>query len=51
MTRNSCAAAASAGGCIETDNDNHRLVPHEPPAPVAEPDYSGFDVVKATQVS
>lgn len=50
MYQNTCgAAAASAGGCLETDRDCHSLISKEPQIPV-EHDYSGFDIVKATQV-
>lgn len=49
MYQNTCgAAAASAGGCLETDRDCHSLISKEPQIPV-EHDYSGFDIVKATQ--
>lgn len=51
MYQNACgAAAASAGGCVETDKDCHSLISKEPTVPVVEHDYSGFDIVKATQV-
>lgn len=51
MYQNTCgAAAASAGGCVETDKDCHSLISKEPPIPAVEHDYSGFDIVKATQV-
>ncbi|XP_044748593.1 palmitoyltransferase Hip14 isoform X2 [Coccinella septempunctata] len=50
MYQNTCgAAAASAGGCIETDRECHSLISKEPQIPVIEHDYSGFDIVKATQ--
>ncbi|KAL3266235.1 hypothetical protein HHI36_010416 [Cryptolaemus montrouzieri] len=50
MYQNSCgAAAASAGGCIETDRDCHSLISKEPQVAAIEHDYSGFDIVKATQ--
>lgn len=51
MYQNTCGAAATAGGCVETDKDSHSLIPKEPVVPVVEQDYSGFDIVKATQVS
>lgn len=51
MYQNACgAAAASAGGCVETDRDCHSLISKEPTVPAIEHDYSGFDIVKATQV-
>lgn len=51
MYQNACgAAAASAGGCVETDRECHSLISKEPPVPAIEHDYSGFDIVKATQV-
>lgn len=51
MYQNACgAAAASAGGCVETDKECHSLISKEPPVPAVEHDYSGFDIVKATQV-
>lgn len=50
MYKNNCgAAAASAGGCVVTDKDCHSLISKEPPIPLIEHDYSGFDIVKATQ--
>ncbi|XP_019869510.2 palmitoyltransferase Hip14 isoform X2 [Aethina tumida] len=50
MYQNACgAAAASAGGCVETDRDCHGLINQEPSVPTIEHDYSGFDIVKATQ--
>ncbi|XP_022902031.1 palmitoyltransferase Hip14 [Onthophagus taurus] len=49
MYQNSCGAAASAGGCVGSDRDCHSLVPREPAVPAVEHDYSGFDIVKATQ--
>ncbi|KAG5883927.1 hypothetical protein JTB14_032150 [Gonioctena quinquepunctata] len=50
MYQNACgAAAASAGGCVETDRDCHSLISKEPTVPAVEHDYSGFDIVKATQ--
>uniref|UniRef100_A0A1Y1KH18 Palmitoyltransferase n=3 Tax=Photinus pyralis TaxID=7054 RepID=A0A1Y1KH18_PHOPY len=49
MYQNACgAAAASAGGCVEADRECHSLISKEPIVP-AEHDYSGFDIVKATQ--
>lgn len=51
MYQNACgAAAASAGGCVETDKDCQGLIAKEPTVPVVEHDYGGFDIVKATQV-
>lgn len=51
MYQNACgAAAASAGGCVETERDCHSLISKEAPIPAIEHDYSGFDIVKATQV-
>lgn len=51
MYQNACgAAAASAGGCVETDRECHGLISSEASVPAAEHDYSGFDIVKATQV-
>lgn len=51
MYQNACgAAAASAGGCVETDKECHGLITKEAKVPVVEHDYSGFDIVKATQV-
>ncbi|CAG9819647.1 unnamed protein product [Phaedon cochleariae] len=50
MYQNACgAAAASAGGCVETERDCHSLISKEPQVPAIEHDYSGFDIVKATQ--
>ncbi|KAL1506043.1 hypothetical protein ABEB36_005478 [Hypothenemus hampei] len=50
MYQNACgAAAASAGVCVEADNDFHSLISKEPHVPSTENDYSGFDVIKATQ--
>ncbi|XP_072385791.1 palmitoyltransferase Hip14 isoform X2 [Diabrotica undecimpunctata] len=50
MYQNACgAAAASAGGCVETDRECHSLISKEPTIPAVEHDYSGFDIVKATQ--
>lgn len=50
MYQNACGgAAASAGVCVEADRECHSLISKEP-APVVEHDYSGFDIVKATQV-
>lgn len=51
MYQNSCAAAASTGGCVETDRECHSLISREPAIPAIEHDYSGFDIVKATQVN
>ncbi|KAK9730918.1 Ankyrin repeats (3 copies) [Popillia japonica] len=49
MYQNSCGAAASAGGCVETERECHSLISREPAVPAIEHDYSGFDIVKATQ--
>ncbi|XP_023019839.1 palmitoyltransferase Hip14 isoform X1 [Leptinotarsa decemlineata] len=50
MYQNACgAAAASAGGCVETEKECHSLISKEPTVPAIEHDYSGFDIVKATQ--
>ncbi|KRT78753.1 Ankyrin repeat-containing protein, partial [Oryctes borbonicus] len=49
MYQNSCGAAASAGGCVETERECHSLISREPAVPAVEHDYSGFDIVKATQ--
>lgn len=51
MYQNACGAAV-AGGCVEADRDcgHHGLISREPPV-FEEHDYSGFDVVKATQVT
>ncbi|XP_066137592.1 palmitoyltransferase Hip14 [Euwallacea fornicatus] len=50
MYQNACgAAAAGAGICVETDKDSHSLISKEPQVPAIDNDYSGFDVVKATQ--
>lgn len=49
MYQNTCGAAATAGGCVETDKDCHSLISKEPVVPAVEHDYSGFDIVKATQ--
>lgn len=50
MYQNACGgAAASAGVCVEADRECHSLISKEP-APVVKHDYSGFDIVKATQV-
>ena len=52
MYQNACgAAAASAGGCVGSERDCHSLISKEPAVPAIEHDYSGFDIVKATQVS
>lgn len=52
MYQNTCgAAAAGAGVCAQTDNDCQDLIYKEPQVPPVETDYSGFDVVKATQVT
>jgi hypothetical protein len=52
MYQNACgAAAASAGGCVGSERDCHSLISKEPAVPAVEHDYSGFDIVKATQVS
>ncbi|XP_018326776.1 palmitoyltransferase Hip14 isoform X2 [Agrilus planipennis] len=48
MYQNACGAAASAGGCVEADKECHSLISREPAVPI-EHDYSGFDIVKATQ--
>lgn len=51
MYQNACgAAAASAGGCVGSERDSHSLISKEPTIPAIEHDYSGFDIVKATQV-
>lgn len=51
MYQNACGAtAASAGGCVGSERENHSLISKEPPVPIVEHDYSGFDIVKATQV-
>lgn len=50
MYQNACSAAASAGGCVEGDKECQNLISREAPVPV-EHDYSGFDIVKATQVT
>lgn len=50
MYNSACGAAATTGSCIETDRDCQSLISKEPPAPAVEHDYSGFDIVKATQV-
>lgn len=49
MYQNTCGAAAASAGCVETDRE-YSLISKEPPAPALEHDYSGFDIVKATQV-
>ncbi|KAJ3659688.1 hypothetical protein Zmor_011363 [Zophobas morio] len=50
MYQNACgAAAASAGGCVGSERDCHSLISKEPAVPAIEHDYSGFDIVKATQ--
>jgi ankyrin repeat protein len=50
MYQNACgAAAASAGGCVGSERDCHSLISKEPAVPAVEHDYSGFDIVKATQ--
>lgn len=51
MYNSSCGTAATTGGCIETDRDCQSLISKEPPVPAVEHDYSGFDIVKATQVT
>lgn len=50
MYQKACGAAASAGGCVEADRECQGLISKEPIISV-EHDYSGFDIVKATQVS
>lgn len=51
MYQNACgAAAASAGGCVETDKECHGVLIKETTVPVVEQDFSAFDIVKATQV-
>lgn len=50
MYNSSCGTAATTGGCIETDRDCQSLISREPPVPAVEHDYSGFDIIKATQV-
>ncbi|KAK9885661.1 hypothetical protein WA026_012424 [Henosepilachna vigintioctopunctata] len=50
MYQNSCGvAAASAGGCVEIDRECQNLISKESQVPAIEHDYSGFDIVKATQ--
>lgn len=52
MYQNACgAAAASAGGCVETDRECHSLISKDSQIPAIEHDYSGFDIIKATQVN
>lgn len=48
MYQNTCGAGA--GVCVETDRDAPSLISKEPAPPSIEHDYSGFDIVKATQV-
>ncbi|KAI4463292.1 palmitoyltransferase hip14 [Holotrichia oblita] len=36
-------------GCVETERECHSLISREPAVPAIEHDYSGFDIVKATQ--
>ncbi|XP_037933783.1 palmitoyltransferase Hip14 [Teleopsis dalmanni] len=51
----SACNAATTGSCnagVETDRDGNQqaaLISQEPPTAPIEPDYSGFDIVKATQ--
>lgn len=51
MYKSACNAAAT-GSCSEPEHDHRAgdaLIPREPPVAPVEPDYSGFDIVKATQ--
>lgn len=51
MYKSACNAATT-GSCAEPDHDHQReaaLISQEPPTAPIEPDYSGFDIVKATQ--
>lgn len=44
------ACSAASGGCVEADNLNRDgLISREPVVAPVEHDYSGFDIVKATQ--
>lgn len=51
----SACNAATTGSCVpgagnQTDNDRQAaLIAQQPPTAPVEPDYSGFDIVKATQ--
>lgn len=53
MYQNSCAATSLATGTCTTehthDHSETSLVPHKPAVVPVELDYSGFDIVKATQ--
>lgn len=45
------ACSAASGGCVEHEHHRDGLIAetNEPPAPPSDHDYSGFDIVKATQ--
>lgn len=47
MYKNTCSAAA--GSCSQPERENDGLISHEPAVIPVEHDYSGFDIVKATQ--
>lgn len=47
MYQNACSAAA--GGCLEQEQDPNALINRDPDQLPVEHDYSGFDIVKATQ--
>uniref|UniRef100_A0A1L8DY41 Palmitoyltransferase n=1 Tax=Nyssomyia neivai TaxID=330878 RepID=A0A1L8DY41_9DIPT len=50
MYQSACGAAT--GGCVKTEHHHSResnLISHEPAVAPVEHDYSGFDIVKATQ--
>lgn len=46
--RSSCAASG-VGGCVEPEREKDGLISREPIVAPIEHDYSGFDIVKATQ--
>lgn len=51
MYQSACNAAAT-GSCSEPEREHRErdaLIPQEPATAPIEPDYSGFDIVKATQ--
>lgn len=43
------ACSAASGGCVEPEHNRDGLIAHEPAVAPVEHDYSGFDIVKATQ--
>lgn len=45
----SAISAAASGTCAEPDQEREGLLPQDAPPAPADQDYSGFDIVKATQ--